>query len=957
MAGGAVDYLYNLVIECLNLFEDAIVSHTSYKQAETSGTGENSANLLTSTTKQTPEATSIKDDGAGANAPPEYSNAGGSNIRHQERSFDLWIKYTGALAMPGASLDDRLQDYDEIREMVAELLYMIIRNLRLLLNTVPPPHSDRRRTLETQASRGEALDGVDGAIDRLHLIAAAIRRSSSQSQKYYLNPSNMREDDDFFERCATLVAKKRFPSARSTLCQQLGASIAARRKRIIVRMRHDEKLGTPREPSSESAPKHPWPSVLKKAVAKGQEVTSNRVHRGFRVNDLISQTTLTTVDLQAVARHLRQPAALSAISTGSEIRDDGMEYPSPPPFKEDEKHIACHFCSAPLLTSQLKKFKKYWETHVDGDVQPYVCLSEDCARPPLFFVHMGGWLEHMRNMHSAEWTRRIHMTTWYCDSGHDLKQFEDLEGFQSHMRDLVEHPQQAQPPTDVQLAALSRRKQQLILRDEYVCPLCDCVPGKIEPVIRDASAEELRLLLEKHIAAHIKSLALLSLPALDDNSPSIDEISNPENEPAPKDRSQGGRRNLPSGLDSDIEKVSLSFDDLGLEQIDLREEQQVSVDALDNPMELTEDDHWDFYWQQQSQPELDPQTDPVIAAIIDFRRRHVGRSSEKTIDDFIVLEEISERAETSKVRLMKYQRSGRKSVIKYVLKRRVLIDAWTRDRRLGTVPLEIHILDYLERQNLGHPNIVRMVDFFEDDEYYYIEMVPLGLPGMDLFDYVELRTNMDQRECRDIFSQVAKAVHHLHTKAYVVHRDISDENVVINGEGHVQLADFGSAAYLRSGPFDVFVGTIDLAAPEILAGKAYGGKEQDVWALGILLYTLIYKENPFYNIDEIMDRDLKVPYMLSEESLDLIRNMLNRDVTSRYSIEEVLAHPWFQLDLDEAGVEEAASPKPTEASISARRALDFGGVHNVPEASQTDNPPIIFRRSGLSGRWGGPRGS
>lgn len=42
--------------------------------------------------------------------------------------------------------------------------------------------------------------------------------------------------------------------------------------------------------------------------------------------------------------------------------------------------------------------------------------------------------------------------------------------------------------------------------------------------------------------------------------------------------------------------------------------------------------------------------------------------------------------------------------------------------------------------------------------------------------------------------------------------------------------------------------TTDYAAPEVLQGKAYGGKEQDVWALGILLYTIVYKENPFYNI-------------------------------------------------------------------------------------------------------------
>lgn len=287
----------------------------------------------------------------------------------------------------------------------------------------------------------------------------------------------------------------------------------------------------------------------------------------------------------------------------------------------------------------------------------------------------------------------------------------------------------------------------------------------------------------------------------------------------------------------------------------------------------------------------------------------------KSIDDFVILEDMGQGA-YGQVKLARYKQSGgKKVVLKYVTKRRILVDTWARDRRLGTVPLEIHVLDYLQRDGLKHPNIVEMEDFFEDDTNYYIEMTPHGLPGMDLFDYIELRANMDEDECRSIFVQVAKAIHHLHIKAKVVHRDIKDENVVLDGEGNIKLIDFGSAAYIKSGPFDVFVGTIgrsnnilfieglgmllthcdpDYAAPEVLAGKPYAGKEQDVWALGILLYTIIYKENPFYSIDEIMDRDLRVPYTISDESINLIRCMLNRDVSQRYDIEQVLQHPWCQ---------------------------------------------------------------
>ena len=185
----------------------------------------------------------------------------------------------------------------------------------------------------------------------------------------------------------------------------------------------------------------------------------------------------------------------------------------------------------------------------------------------------------------------------------------------------------------------------------------------------------------------------------------------------------------------------------------------------------------------------------------------------KTISDFVILEEMGQGA-YGQVKLVRYRRNNtKKMVLKYVTKRRILVDTWTRDRRLGTVPLEIHVLDYLRRDGLKHPNIVEMSDFFEDDINYYIEMIPHGLPGMDLFDYIEMRSTMDEAECRNIFRQVVAAVHHLHTKALVVHRDIKDENVVLDGEGEIKLIDFGSAAYIKNGPFEVFVGTIGSAPP------------------------------------------------------------------------------------------------------------------------------------------------
>ena len=86
---------------------------------------------------------------------------------------------------------------------------------------------------------------------------------------------------------------------------------------------------------------------------------------------------------------------------------------------------------------------------------------------------------------------------------------------------------------------------------------------------------------------------------------------------------------------------------------------------------------------------------------------------------------------------------------------------------------------------------------------------------------------------------------------------------------------------------------------------SYSGPPQDIWALGILLYTILYKENPFYNVDEIIDHDLRVPYVVSEGSIELVRLMLDREVAQRVDVTGVVKHEWCREDVEEvdAGVE------------------------------------------------------
>lgn len=265
----------------------------------------------------------------------------------------------------------------------------------------------------------------------------------------------------------------------------------------------------------------------------------------------------------------------------------------------------------------------------------------------------------------------------------------------------------------------------------------------------------------------------------------------------------------------------------------------------------------------------------------------------KKFSEFKIIKQMGEGAYAKVVLAQHKEDPVYKIIIKCIDKERILVDTWVRDRKLGTIPSEIQVMAFLNSE--PHPNIVRIIDFFEDLKYYYLETPIFGNPpAIDLFDFIEVKKDLSEFECKFIFKQIVSAVYHLH-KEGIVHRDIKDENIIVDENGFIKLIDFGSAGYVKQGPFDVFVGTIDYASPEVLRGEKYEGKPQDIWALGILLYTMLYKENPFYNVDEIMEGDLRIPYVVSDLSLLLVKRILVRDVDKRPTITDIFEDDWLKF--------------------------------------------------------------
>ncbi|XP_063771825.1 PAS domain-containing serine/threonine-protein kinase isoform X2 [Pseudophryne corroboree] len=234
----------------------------------------------------------------------------------------------------------------------------------------------------------------------------------------------------------------------------------------------------------------------------------------------------------------------------------------------------------------------------------------------------------------------------------------------------------------------------------------------------------------------------------------------------------------------------------------------------------------------------------------------------------------------------KDREDAKEVVVKFIRKDRVLDDCWVQDTELGRVTQEIAILSRLQ-----HPNIIRVLGVFENSTFFQLVMELHG-DALDLFDFIDNQPNLDEPLASYIFRQLVSAVGYLHSH-YILHRDIKDENIIIAPDFTIKLVDFGSAVHLHPGKlFLTFCGTTEYCAPEVLLGNPYPGPELEMWSVGVTLYTLIFGENPFCEVEEILEAELNPPFSVSQELKVLISGLLQRDPDMRMTLDELFRDLW-----------------------------------------------------------------
>jgi len=213
-------------------------------------------------------------------------------------------------------------------------------------------------------------------------------------------------------------------------------------------------------------------------------------------------------------------------------------------------------------------------------------------------------------------------------------------------------------------------------------------------------------------------------------------------------------------------------------------------------------------------------------------------------------------------------------------------------------------------KSIKHKNIVKLIDVIETSTVLCIVME--YCENGELYDMiVENFQNFTNDDKKKIFKELVEAVKYLHENN-ISHRDLKVENVLLDKDNNVKLADFNLAT--RFQPNELFThrcGSEEYTSPEIVTRKAYDPRLTDIWALGIILYAIVVGHLPFYHkngekIQSMYHRIAMVNYKfpsgveIDKDAKNLIGSILKYTPQSRASLDQILAHPWLQnINTDE----------------------------------------------------------
>ncbi|ORX75494.1 Pkinase-domain-containing protein [Anaeromyces robustus] len=272
----------------------------------------------------------------------------------------------------------------------------------------------------------------------------------------------------------------------------------------------------------------------------------------------------------------------------------------------------------------------------------------------------------------------------------------------------------------------------------------------------------------------------------------------------------------------------------------------------------------------------------------DHKRGHESKNPElnvASIGNYIIIRTLGE-GNFAKVKLAKHKITGAEVAIKFIDKTKM------DPKKINKMYREVRILKMLH-----HPNIIKLYEVIETSHTVFLVME--NVSNGELYDYLVVHGKMKEKEARIKFRQILSAVSYCHKKR-VIHRDLKAENLLLDANNNIKIADFGfSNNYDPYDKLDTFCGSPPYAAPELFQGRRYTGPEVDIWSLGVILYVMTTGCLPFNgkNLHEVRESvcrgKYRIPFYITDSCEKLIKKFLVRDPAKRASLDLFRDDPWI----------------------------------------------------------------
>lgn len=300
------------------------------------------------------------------------------------------------------------------------------------------------------------------------------------------------------------------------------------------------------------------------------------------------------------------------------------------------------------------------------------------------------------------------------------------------------------------------------------------------------------------------------------------------------------------------------------------------------------------------------------------------------------------------------------------------------EKQKANVMKEVNLMS-----QLNHPNVVKLIDFIENDHYYFI--IQELVSGGEIFNEIIKYTYFSEDLSRHVIIQVAEALLYMHEIVGIVHRDLKPENIffkpvkfikdepaarfkklrksdnpktkvdegrfVMNygggGIGLIKIGDFGLSKQIsldQSNSLKTPCGTIGYTAPEIVRDQRYS-KEVDMWALGCVLYILLCGFPPFFNdnIEELTKTVARGEFKFLtpwwDEISDGAKNCVSRLLTvnpgERYNVEQFLNDPWIVEFLNRSENLQAQAQSQAQTQVQVHAPFQTQTQGNAPIQTQS----------------------